>query len=156
MTIGKIKGGENFNVISDNVTMHGTTRAYSEKNRQMIKKRMEEIIKGVSNSFNAIIKIKYKEGYPPTVNHDLPVKNVLLAAKNIVGDQAKSPYLSMGGEDFSYYLQKIPGCFFFVGSAPEKNDMLSIPHHCSHFDIDERSLLVGASVYLNLIENSFK
>ena len=62
----------------------------------------------------------------------------------------------MGGEDFSYYLQKIPGCFFFVGSAPEKNDILSTPHHCSHFDIDERSLLVGASVYLNLIENAFK
>jgi|TARA_B110000881_G_scaffold38622_1_gene31158 amidohydrolase len=156
LTIGKIKGGENFNVISDNVYLSGTTRAYSEKNRQMIKKRMEEIIEGVSKSFNAIIKINYKEGYPPTVNHDLPVKNVLRAAQNIVGDQAKSPYLSMGGEDFSYYLQKIPGCFFFIGSSPEKNDILSTPHHCSHFNIDERSLLIGASVYLNLIENSFK
>jgi amidohydrolase len=156
LTIGKIKGGENFNVISDNVYLSGTTRAYSEKNRQMIKKRMEEIIEGVSKSFNAIIKINYKEGYTPTVNHDLPVKNVLRAAQNIVGDQAKSPYLSMGGEDFSYYLQKIPGCFFFIGSSPEKNDILSTPHHCSHFNIDERSLLIGASVYLNLIENSFK
>ena len=156
LTIGKIKGGENFNVISDNVYLSGTTRAYSEKNRQMIKKRMGEIIEGVSKSFNAIIKINYKEGYPPTVNHDLPVKNVLRAAQNIVGDQAKSPYLSMGGEDFSYYLQKIPGCFFFIGSSPEKNDILSTPHHCSHFNIDERSLLIGASVYLNLIENSFK
>tara|TARA_B110000914_G_scaffold44571_1_gene37768 strand:+ start:1652 stop:2818 length:1167 start_codon:yes stop_codon:yes gene_type:complete len=156
LTIGKIKGGENFNVISDNVYLSGTTRAYSEKNRQMIKKRMEEIIEGVSKSFNAIIKINYKEGYPPTVNHDLPVKNVLRAAQNIVGDQAKSPYLSMGGEDFSYYLKKIPGCFFFIGSSPEKNDILSTPHHCSHFNIDERSLLIGASVYLNLIENSFK
>jgi len=156
LTIGKIKGGENFNVISDNVYLSGTTRAYSEKNRQMIKKRMKEIIEGVSKSFNAIIKINYKEGYPPTVNHDLPVKNVLRAAQNIVGDQAKSPYLSMGGEDFSYYLQKIPGCFFFIGSSPEKNDILSTPHHCSHFNIDERSLLIGASVYLNLIENSFK
>ena len=156
LTIGKIKGGENFNVISDNVYLSGTTRAYSEKNRQMIKKRMEEIIEGVSKSFNAIIKINYKEGYPPTVNHDLPVKNVLRAAQNIVGDQAKSPYLSMGGEDFSYYLQKIPGCFFFIGSSPGKNDILSTPHHCSHFNIDERSLLIGASVYLNLIENSFK
>ena len=156
LTIGKIKGGENFNIISDNVYMSGTTRAYSEKNRQMIKKRMEEIIEGVSKSFNATIKINYKEGYPPTVNHDGPVKNVLLAAQSIVGNQAKEPYLSMGGEDFSYYLQKIPGCFFFIGSSPEKDDILSTPHHCSHFNIDERSLLIGASVYLNLIENSFK
>ena len=156
LTIGKIKGGENFNIISDNVHMSGTTRAYSKKNRQMIKKRMEEIIEGVSKSFNATIKINYKEGYPPTVNHDGPVKNVLLAAQSIVGNQAKEPYLSMGGEDFSYYLQKIPGCFFFIGSSPEKDDILSTPHHCSHFNIDERSLLIGASVYLNLIENSFK
>ena len=59
----------------------------------------------------------------------------------------------MGGEDFSYYLQKVPGCFFFVGSAPDKNNILSTPHHCSHFDIDERSLLIGASVYVNLIDN---
>ena len=68
---------------------------------------------------------------------------------------AKNPYLSMGGEDFSYYLQNKPGCFFFVGSAPNENEILSTPHHCSHFNIDERALLIGASVYVNLIENSF-
>ena len=67
---------------------------------------------------------------------------------------AKNPYLSMGGEDFSYYLQNKPGCFFFVGSAPNENEILSTPHHCSHFNSDERALLIGASVYVNLIENS--
>ena len=51
------------------------------------------------------------------------------------------------------HTHKIPGCFFLVGSAPDKNNILSTPHHCPHFDIDERSLLIGASVYVNLIEN---
>ena len=153
VTIGEINGGQNFNVIADEVRLSGTTRAYTENNRNMIKKRMQDIIDGVSKSFGAEIVLKYKEGYPPTVNHEDPTKLVLEASSMVVGKGAGYPYLSMGGEDFSYYLQKVPGCFFFVGSAPDKNNILSTPHHCSHFDIDERSLLIGASVYVNLIDN---
>ena len=155
LSIGKIKGGHNFNIISDKVHMSGTTRAYTEENRTMIKQRMKEIIEGVSKSFGADIKLNYKDGYPPTVNHSSQVEKVLEAARSIVASGAKNPYLSMGGEDFSYYLQNKPGCFFFVGSAPNENEILSTPHHCSHFNIDERALLIGASVYVNLIENSF-
>ena len=155
LSIGKIKGGHNFNIISDKVHMSGTTRSYTEENRKMIKQRMKEVVEGVSKSFGADIKLNYKDGYPPTVNHSSQVEKVLEAASSIVASGAKNPYLSMGGEDFSYYLQNKPGCFFFVGSAPNENEILSTPHHCSHFNIDERALLVGASVYLNLIENSF-
>lgn len=155
LSIGKIKGGHNFNIISDKVHMSGTTRAYTEENRTMIKQRMKEVIEGVSKSFGADIKLNYKDGYPPTVNHSSQVEKVLEAASSVVTSGAKNPYLSMGGEDFSYYLQNKPGCFFFVGSAPNENEILSTPHHCSHFNIDERALLIGASVYLNLIENSF-
>ena len=153
VTIGEINGGQNFNVIADEVRLTGTTRAYTENNRNMIKKRMQNIIDGVSKSFGAEIVLKYKEGYPPTINHEDPTKLILEASSMVVGKGAGYPYLSMGGEDFSYYLQKVPGCFFFVGSAPDKNNILSTPHHCSHFDIDERSLLIGASVYVNLIDN---
>ena len=155
LSIGKIKGGHNFNIISDKVHMSGTTRAYTEENRKMIKQRMKEVIEGVSKSFGADIKLNYKDGYPPTVNHSSQVEKVLEAASSVVAGGAKNPYLSMGGEDFSYYLQNKPGCFFFVGSAPNENEILSTPHHCSHFNIDERALLIGASVYVNLIENSF-
>ena len=155
LSIGKIKGGHNFNIISDKVHMSGTTRAYTEENRTMIKQRMKEVIEGVSKSFGADIKLNYKDGYPPTVNHSSQVEKVLEAASSVVTSGAKNPYLSMGGEDFSYYLQNKPGCFFFVGSAPNENEILSTPHHCSHFNIDERALLIGASVYVNLIENSF-
>ena len=153
VTIGEISGGENFNVIADQVKLSGTTRAYTEKNRIMIKNRMKDIIDGVSKAFGSEIVLNYKEGYPPTINHKLPTKNILDSASQVVGKGAGFPYLSMGGEDFSYYLQNIPGCFFFIGSAPDEKDTLSTPHHCSHFNIDERALLVGASVYINLIKN---
>jgi len=153
VTIGQINGGYNFNIIADTVTMKGTARAYSEENRQLIKTRMAEIIKGTEQIFGCKIDFDYEDGYPPTVNHPIESEKLLNAARNIVGDGAGDPYLSMGGEDFSYFLQKVPGCFFFVGSAPKDREPLSVPHHCSHFDFDERALLVGSSVYLQLVED---
>ncbi|RMZ48805.1 amidohydrolase [Candidatus Marinimicrobia bacterium PRS2] len=154
VTIGQINGGYNFNIIADTVNMKGTARAYTEENRQLIKTRMAEIITGTEQIFGCKIDFKYEDGYPPTVNHPIESEKLLNAARQIVGDGAGDPYLSMGGEDFSYFLQKVPGCFFFVGSAPPDHEPLSVPHHCSHFDFDERALLVGSSVYTQLIENS--
>ena len=146
ITIGEINGGDNFNIVADKVRLSGTTRAYSEENRSMIKLRMKEIIDGIAKSFGAEITINYKLGYPATINHSGPVKKVLKAAKDVVNSGAGEPYLSMGGEDFSYYLQKVPGCFFFVGSAPDGQKKLDTPHHCSHFNMDVKALFFGASI----------
>jgi len=153
VTIGTISGGHNFNIIADEVTLSGTARAYTEENRNLIKTRMAEIIDGVAKTFGAEISFDYEDGYPPTINHTDPVNKVLKAAERVVGEKAGLPYLSMGGEDFSYYLQKIPGCFFFVGSAPNDQKLFETPHHCSHFTMDERALLVGPSIYLNLVDD---
>ncbi len=152
VSIGKINGGHNFNIIADEVTLSGTARAYTEKNRNLIKNRMHEIILGIEKTYNAKIVFSYKDGYPPTINHTDPTKKVLRAAQKVVGDRAGLPYLSMGGEDFAYYLQKKPGCFFFVGSAPNEKALFETPHHCSHFDMDEKALLIGSSIYLNLLD----
>ena len=152
VSIGKINGGHNFNIIADEVILSGTARAYTEKNRNLIKSRMHEIILGIEKTYNAKIAFNYKDGYPPTINHIGPTKKVLRAAQKVVGDRAGLPYLSMGGEDFAYYLQKKPGCFFFVGSAPNEKALFETPHHCSHFDMDEKALLIGSSIYLNLLD----
>ena len=153
LTVGKISGGYNFNIIADTVELKGTARAYTEENRQMIKKRLNEIIEGVGSTYGAKIEMDYWDGYPPTVNHKVPVEKLVRSAGKIVGEGVGFPYLSMGGEDFSYYAQKIPGCFFFVGSTPPDQKPMSVPHHCSHFNIDERALLVGSSIYVQLIED---
>ena len=153
VTIGTISGGHNFNIIADEVTLSGTARAYTEENRNLIKTRLAEIIDGVAKTFGAEISFDYEDGYPPTINHTDPVNKVLKAAERVVGEKAGMPYLSMCGEDFSYYLQKIPGCFFFVGSAPNDQKLFETPHHCSHFTMDERALLVGPSIYLNLVDD---
>ncbi|MEE8342040.1 MAG: amidohydrolase [Candidatus Neomarinimicrobiota bacterium] len=151
ITIGKIAGGHGFNIIADEVRLRGTARAMTEKNRMMIKTRIQEIIDGVAKASGATINLDYQDGYPPTINDEDATKAVQRSANKIVGNRVVEPYLTMGAEDFSYYLQKIPGCFFFIGSAPPDLELLSVPHHCSHFDIDERALLVGASMFVQLI-----
>ena len=153
ITVGKIKGGDNFNIIADEVYLEGTARSYTEVNRSLIKSKMNQIIEGVSNTYGAKINFEYVDGYPPTINSSNCAKKVLKAAKKVVGDKAGLPYLSMGGEDFSYYLQKRPGCFFFVGSAPDPKKLFGTPQHCSHYDIDEKSLSIGPSVFLNLVDD---
>tara|TARA_B100002052_G_scaffold97085_1_gene89656 strand:+ start:2849 stop:4024 length:1176 start_codon:yes stop_codon:yes gene_type:complete len=153
VTVGKINGGYNFNVIADQVSMQGTTRAYTEKNRQLIKTRMSELLDGIGNAFNAKIKLNYKDGYPPVINNEECATKLLSAATKVVGDGAGNPYLSMGGEDFSYFVNEKPGCFFFIGSAPKDRELLSTPHHCSHFDIDEEALLIGTNTFIQLIED---
>ena len=153
ITVGQINGGYNFNIIADKIVLKGTTRAYTEDNRDLIKRRMKEIIQGTEKMFGAKIQLDYKDGYPPVINDITVTNNLYNIAKSIVGENVISPYLSMGGEDFSYFANKIPGCFFFLGSAPKNRKPLSIPHHCSHFDIDENALLIGSSLFVQIIED---
>ena len=150
ITIGQINGGYNFNIIADKVILKGTARSYTEENRLMIKKRLQEIINGTESMFNAKIKLIYEDGYPPVINNIATTKKLSRIANKIVGNKLISPYLSMGGEDFSYFAQKVPGCFFFLGTMPDGKDKTSTPHHCSHFDIDEDSMVIGTSVFVEL------
>lgn len=151
ITVGKISGGHGFNIIADEVKLRGTTRAMTEENRQMVKNRMQEVIDGVAKATGATINLDYQDGYPPTINDEHATQIVQKVAHKIVGDEAVEPYLTMGAEDFAYYLQKISGCFFFIGSTPQGKELMSVPHHCSHFDIDERALLIGTSMFVQLI-----
>ncbi len=150
VTFGQINGGYNFNIIADQVVLKGTTRAYTENNRELIKTRMKEIIQGTEQMFGAKIKLEYKDGYPPVINNPSITNNLKKIAQTIVEDNVIAPYLSMGGEDFSYFSNAIPGCFFFLGSAPKDRAPMSTPQHCSHFDIDEDVMLIGSSIFTEL------
>ena len=150
ITIGQINGGNNFNIIADKIILKGTARAYTQKNRDLIKKRMHEMCKGVGQTFGAKIQLNYKDGYPPVINDNNITNNVKKAANKIIPEGIVSPYLSMGGEDFSYFANKVPGCFFFLGSLPDGREMMSTPQHCSHYDIDEDVMLIGSSIFIEL------
>lgn len=150
ITIGQINGGYNFNIIADEVILKGTTRSFSKKNQLLIKKRMKTIIKGIEKTYGAKIVLDYQDGYPPVINNERITKKLIHAAKKIAGQNVVEPYLTMGGEDFSYFSNQVPGCFFFLGSAPKNQKLMSSPHHCSHFDIDENAMLIGSSIFVEV------
>jgi amidohydrolase len=150
ITIGQINGGYNFNIIADEVILKGTTRSFSKKNQLLIKKRMKTIIKGIEKTYGAKIVLDYQDGYPPVINNERITKKLIHAAKKIAGQNVVEPYLTMGGEDFSYFSNQVPGCFFFLGSAPKNQKLMSTPHHCSHFDIDENAMLIGSSIFVEV------
>ena len=95
VTIGEINGGYNFNVIADKVNLKGTTRAYTEQNRQLIKTRMKELLDGIGCAFNAKVTLNYEDGYPPVINNNDCAKKLLDAATKVVGNGAGDPYLTM-------------------------------------------------------------
>jgi amidohydrolase len=149
ISIGELRGGYGYNIIADDVFLRGTARAYREEVRQLLRRRLGEVCEGVGRTFGAKIELEYRDGYPPTVNDAAMTDVVRRAAGRVVGEAVGEPYMSMGGEDMAYYLRRVPGCFFFVGSSP-LGASPRIPHHHPSFDFDEAALGIGASVFVNI------
>jgi amidohydrolase len=132
---------------------------------QTLYQRIRDICSGIEKSFNVQVKVDFNEHrqVPATCNTNAEcVEHVRRAASKIVPeDMISQPISTMGGEDFSFFLLERPGCFFFVGSYPGKieNDKgpvaeyLDRPHHKFNFDLHEDALAVGASVWVQLIED---
>jgi len=144
LTVGTIEGGTKDNIMAGQVTMTGTIRTFDPKTREALLAEMEQAC-GVARALGGDFDLQIIPGYLPVVNDpDLTclvgqVGADLLGAENVL-DAA----LEMGGEDFSYFCQDVPGCFAWVGGAfPGQEKRL---HHHPRFDVDEDSLVVGAAV----------
>jgi amidohydrolase len=151
VTCGTINGGFGHNIIADKVTITGTARSFTPQVQELIKSRMECICCGVGATFGGDIDLKYQYGYPATDNsYPECVQVVKAAARKIIGeaDDSIEPLMTMGAEDFSYFLQDRPGCFFFVGAALPGEVR---PHHKSVFDFDENAMLISASIFIEII-----
>eukprot|EP00742_Colponemidia_sp_Colp-10_P002250 GILJ01002404.1.p1 GENE.GILJ01002404.1~~GILJ01002404.1.p1 ORF type:complete len:411 (-),score=59.74 GILJ01002404.1:39-1271(-) len=163
LTVGAINGGYESNVIADTCILKGTTRSYSESAQQLLLSRIKEVCDGVGVTFGARIDFTYFPGYPAVINHSTETEHVLTAARKIVPVELAGPTArTMASEDFAFFLRKRPGCFFFVGSAPAGSvsshshggsSTTQVPHHCSHFTVNEDALAIGASVWVQLVED---
>ncbi|MGE5703442.1 MAG: amidohydrolase [Clostridia bacterium] len=146
VTIGTFTAGDNFNVIADTCRMTGTARSFSADVQDRTEQRIKEIVEGTAKLMGGSATVKYTRGYPAVINTEAEAEIVRLAAIEACGEAAvKRVEPTMGGEDFSYYLQKVSGSFLFVGAGnPEKG--AAYPHHHPRFDIDERSMAISAEV----------
>ncbi|TMU84276.1 amidohydrolase [Bacillus sp. BHET2] len=150
LTIGKIEGGYRYNVIADEVTLEGTIRTFKPEVKEMVKGRFYSIVEGVGKSFDAHMEIDYLDGYPATVNSPQWADEVKLAAQKVLGEHA-TPVVSpsLGGEDFSRFLQKYPGAFYWLGTSVKDTEP-QYPLHDPRFKLDERALNKGVQVMVQL------
>ena len=146
VTIGMIEGGTAFNIIPDTVKLRGTFRALSQKTREFLAQRIEDITRGVCLAMRADYEFTCRFCCPPVVNDASMTALVqesaadALKPANVLEAQA-----TMTGDDVAYFLQRAPGCYFLVGAGnPEKG--IDKPHHHAEFAIDEASLGVGTQV----------
>jgi amidohydrolase len=152
ITIGKVSGGTAFNIIPDETEILGTVRSLNQKVREELKSRMEQVTQGVAKSFGVDFHFDFQYGYPALVNDPEMSRLVAVACgKGIGKENVEFIRPSMGGEDFSYYLEKVPGSFFRLGCRNEEKGIVN-PFHSSRFDIDEDVLPFGVEIFARIVD----
>ncbi len=156
ISIGYLKSGTVDNVIAEKATLKGTIRTTNEYIRAEIIEKIRRLASSMAILYGAEITVEMKPGYPPIVNEESVSKIAVQVAEKLLGkdNTIAIPYPSLGGEDFSYYLQQIPGCFVRYGAAKEGHETAS--SHSPNFDFDEEALRVGAAYMSELIRFSIK
>jgi amidohydrolase len=155
VTVGEFHAGHAHNVIADTAKLTGTVRFFNPKYREQnfFQQRIEQIIAGVCQSYGAGYNLSYSSLYPPVINDAKIADLVREVAISVVETPAGviPECQTMAAEDMSYFLEAVPGCYFFLGSAnPAKN--LAYPHHHPQFDFDETALGMGVEIFVRCVE----
>src|SRR3954469_4112084 len=154
VTVGKFHAGTATNVIPDTATIEGTARTLTEPMRKLIARAVERRCAGIAEASDCDLRFDWVEGYPPTVNDAAMAAYVATIARQTLGSERFIPVArpSMGGEDFAYYLQKVPGCFFLVGVVPPGREHYP-SLHSDRYDFTDAALGVGMRMFLELALN---
>lgn len=152
VTVGKVSGGTAHNIIPEKVEMIGTVRTFSEETAKMIESRIEEIVKGITESAGASYTFDFNYGYPAVNNTEWATDQLTKTAAEIMGEEniqlMDDPI--MAGEDFAFYQQEFPGAFFFLGSGSEGSDSTYEWHH-PKYNIDEECFKTGAALMASMV-----
>ncbi|HWI53655.1 MAG TPA: amidohydrolase, partial [Symbiobacteriaceae bacterium] len=152
ITVGSIHGGTARNVIPDEVTFKGTVRTMDSAVQALMRERITAVIRGVCDAAGASYRLRYDPGYPALVNDAAATDLARRAALHVLDEAAVQPMgPSMGGEDFAFYLQQVPGSFARLGSmAPGTVGPAGL--HTAKLMIDEECMAVGAAYYLSVVQ----
>jgi len=146
VSFGKIHGDGKTNVIPDEVKLEGIIRTFDSSWREEIKEQIKKIACGIAESMGGSCDIFIDQGYPAVVNDEALTNRTWDYAVEYLGEEkVKALEMRMTAEDFSYFAQKIPGCFFRLGTRNEEKNIISNLHSAS-FDIDETSLETGLGI----------
>ncbi len=145
ITVGTIQGGQRENILAERVEFAGTVRTYDTAFRDKVIEKMHRVLKGTCDAHGATYEMEYRKGYPSIINHEALVQATLPAFRRLVGEKNVIEVIpSMGGEDFSYFAQIVPGFFFRLGVANEARGITG-GVHTPMFDADEECLKTGVA-----------
>ncbi|HXC89778.1 MAG TPA: M20 aminoacylase family protein [Stellaceae bacterium] len=151
VSIGFMRGGSAYNAIPDGLHIGGTARSFRPEVRDVIERRIGEIARGAALAHGAVAEASYRRSYPPTVNHAAETEFAAAVAAEICGpDQVLRDIApSMGGEDFSFMLNRRPGAMLWLGNGPGEGDCFL---HNARYDFNDEALPVGVSFLARLAE----
>lgn len=149
LSIGRFRGGSAFNVIAETVEMRGTLRTFKREVRDLMSKRMDEILQGISAAHGASYQLEMDDFFTPAViNDEQATKIARAAACELFGEERLVRIAPiMVAEDMAEILNRVPGCYMLVGAKPEGNTVG--PHHSPHFNIEETVLVDGVALLAN-------
>lgn len=147
LTVGKIESGDRFNIIAETATLHGTVRTFDPAERDMIQENIEKYANHIAAMHDATVEIEFNRLTDAVNNDENSAKLVQYVATEAFGkDAVQDNVPTMGGEDFGFYITRIPGAFATVGARNESKGT-DYPHHNARFNIDEDALVRGAELY---------
>ncbi|MBU2549657.1 MAG: amidohydrolase [Proteobacteria bacterium] len=151
LTFGMIQGGTRDNIIGDMVVLRGNIGSLDESICRVLMEELEKVVQGVTQAMGARYKLKYIHGYPTTRNDPRATDLVRRIAGPIVGPEnilVSKP--TLGGEDFAYFLQKVPGAMFFLGTQNPDLEPVPVVNHDPRFNPDERAIPIGMKILAHL------
>ncbi|MBF2080420.1 MAG: amidohydrolase [Synechococcales cyanobacterium T60_A2020_003] len=154
VTVGSFHAGKANNVIANSAELTGTIRYFDPSLDGFFQERFEQIVAGVCQTYGAHYDLDYWQLYPPLINNEAIANLVRSVAEQVIETAAGvvPECQTMGGEDMSFFLQEVPGCYFFLGAANPSLD-LAYPHHHPRFDFDETALSVGVELFTRCVES---
>lgn len=146
VSVGQVRAGSAPNVIPDRAFLSGTIRSFDPDTRDLLHNEVKRLAESVAAVHRLKAQVTIEKGSPPVVNKEKPVGWARQAVTSLLGKSALAQlgFLNMGGEDFAYYLEKVPGCFLRIGAREDGGEI--IPAHSSKFYAHDGAIFVGAAV----------
>jgi amidohydrolase len=147
ISVTTVHSGTAFNVIPQEAELTGTIRTFDLEVRKKVLERFDQIIRGVGESMGCQVEIDVKRVTPAVINDDAVAEKVQKTAHQLLSDSTidTASYMTMGAEDMAFMQEKVPGCYFFIGSNNHAKH-LDYGHHHPKFDFDEEALVRGTAL----------
>lgn len=153
VTVGMLHAGTKSNILPTEATLEGTVRTFANGLTRHIATRIETLAKSIAAAHGAGIDWHFEANYPPTINAPEPTAMVREVVSGIVGVENVTDYWTTGSEDMSRFLERVPGCYYNVGTGQSDPDQ-TFAHHSGRFNPDERALPIAVEVGVRVVRKA--